>query len=744
MVVTIILDINGTSHVCRTFENESIQINKVVASVSNLGSQGTVTRQSFRLPLIGGLLDAIGDITDPSQSAKVNLNKSIKGRILVDGFERFTGSFFVVNTTKGFSKEVEMIFQGQETDLKATLSNITMAELFAGEKLLYNYTEMKQYFDAPDLYRDNNGYIFPLVNYGEGYTNISVFAGLKENQFKAATTFKKCFDLMPLNITATGIDNLMNQAILLHNNKSSLAELDTSPLGNTGRLTRSSNFITSSNSPFQVPFNAMFNYLNVVFSTTNNNYTAEVDGAHTFGINMNLALTKNNPSGGNINFQFFLLVKRSGLIINTVPLVWSQENVSGGVVTPFTRVDQTTVNLLSGDNVQINMHSFADATIVATGSEFSCISSPAFSPTSNIDIPANCPKLTAWDIFSTIVLQCNGQITSNQDGTYEITPWVDWIKDNNQVIILDNIIENNIDVQVKPFSVDGARSIRLGYKPNDDFYNKQFTEVTNQPFGQKLIENTGTEFAKNEINIQLAMSTVPHTKILSTNTPIPNMVDKDNKTVLGNAIILQTTSGTTSLSWTLRSIHNGSVTQYNSLPFTGNWGSIAGGYLETDSNFGQSLSYFSSVNYPSLNLYQRFWKDYLEETYSEQSREIKMNIKLTRNQIDGLNFNEKFYYKNTLLRLIKLEGISLTSNRPAKATFMKRFTIQKSDISGYYPTNVIRSVVQWAYSSSNQALYPADGSTANQTVLKASAEAYGFFYDSAKLIATQSGRILIT
>ena len=58
MIVTIILDILGVSHVCRTFENESIQITKVVASIDNLGSQGTVTRQSFRLPLVGGLLDA--------------------------------------------------------------------------------------------------------------------------------------------------------------------------------------------------------------------------------------------------------------------------------------------------------------------------------------------------------------------------------------------------------------------------------------------------------------------------------------------------------------------------------------------------------------------------------------------------------------------------------------------------------------------------------------------------------------
>jgi len=239
MVVTIILDIDGVSHVCRTFENESIQINKLVASIDNLGSQGTITRQSFRLPLIGGLLDAIGDVTDPSQSAKVNLNKSIKGRILVDGFERFFGSFFVVNTTKGDSKEVEMIFQGNETDLKATLSNITMAELCEGETIAYNYTEIQPYFNDPYQYMVTNGYLFPVVDYGDKFTyddnaSVGFVNELFEVNFKPAITLQKLFDLMPINITVNNMQQIMHQCILLHNNKNKIPVLTTSPLDNTG------------------------------------------------------------------------------------------------------------------------------------------------------------------------------------------------------------------------------------------------------------------------------------------------------------------------------------------------------------------------------------------------------------------------------------------------------------------------------------------------------------------------------
>ena len=742
MIVTIILDIDGVSHVCRTFENESIQINKVVASIDNLGSQGTVTRQSFRLPLIGGLLDAIGDVTDPSQSAKVNLNKSIKGRILVDGFERFVGSFFVVNTTKGDSKEVEMIFQGNETDLKAALSDITMAELCEGEFVLYNYTEIKQYFDDPNGYRDANGYIFPLVDYGQGFNFSRLYNGLYETDFKAAITISKLVELMPFNISIdSSLIDLKEQAILLHNDKNFYPKLDTSPLNNTGVIfTAASRNITLQNppTPHIIVMDIEQAYSNSI--KAGDGYQANANGLHTFSFSSNLRLFTNNGLPRQAITQFFFAHFRAGLLIQQVGASWQSRTATPIGKSYNNDTGTASFNLQVGDIVVLLLDSRADETTISSAS-LRCTSAPAFSPTSNIDVAANCPDLTAWDILRTIVIQSNSQIISNPDGTYRITPFNDWIEDNDDVIILDDIIQDGIDVQIKPFSVEGAKSIRLSYKDNDDFYSKAYKDEIGQSFGEKFIENTGTELAKNELKIELPVATIPHIN-LNANTPIPKLVDKDNKTVIGKPLLLNTSHGASPTTMYLKSIFDNTLTTYYSaLPFTGNWGARIGGYNETDSNFGQSLQFYTDVGYPKNTLYERYWKTYLEETYSEESREIKMNIKLNRNQIDGLKFNEKFYYKNTLLRLTKLEGISLTSNQPVKATFMKRFTIYPIDIAVFYPYDVLNSIVQWKRSSDNVSV--GDGSGEIPSV-EASANAYGFFYDSIQDIATQSGQILIT
>ena len=241
-----------------------------------------------------------------------------------------------------------------------------------------------------------------------------------------------------------------------------------------------------------------------------------------------------------------------------------------------------------------------------------------------------------------------------------------------------------------------------------------------------------------KVRMRTLLSKMTHTKNF--------LVDNDGNIIVGSPTILNTSAATGPMSWKLKSIFSGNSTVYTSAPFTGNWSEIAGGFSETDSGFGQSLSFFASQNYPSQTLFQRYWKKYIQETYSEASREVKINIKLSVNDIDGWQFNEKFYYKNTLFRLISLSGISLTSNDSyVSATFMKRFTVFNIDIAPFYPYNVVNSIVQWKDSLTNLPLSPnADGRDADQTDLENSAIAYGFFYDSVKDVATQQGQILIT
>ena len=69
-IISLRLRVDGTDYIVRTFENTTLQITRSVQSLDYITSdQKTVTEQTFRVPLNGELVEALGDLADPSQDA---------------------------------------------------------------------------------------------------------------------------------------------------------------------------------------------------------------------------------------------------------------------------------------------------------------------------------------------------------------------------------------------------------------------------------------------------------------------------------------------------------------------------------------------------------------------------------------------------------------------------------------------------------------------------------------------------
>ena len=193
------------------YDNTSLQISKFLTSVDNLSKSGTITEERFRVYITDELIELIGDLTNPSQDIAIDINKSVPGEILVDGFPRFKGSFFILEAfvdPVSNLKEMELLFQGGETNVKAELTAISMAELFEGETIDYTFLEIKEYLDNPLPYVLNNGYFFPLIDIGQRWSGITPlatgrtdFTRLGQADFSVCVTIKKCLELMPIQIT---------------------------------------------------------------------------------------------------------------------------------------------------------------------------------------------------------------------------------------------------------------------------------------------------------------------------------------------------------------------------------------------------------------------------------------------------------------------------------------------------------------------------------------------------------------
>ena len=302
-VITLRIDVDGVSYLLPTYKDSSIQITKRIQSIDAIEStQGTITKQTFRIPLIDEAIEAFGDLTELEVLPKIDIRKSINGSILVDGFPRFDGSFQIINIFRNPQsklKEIDLIFQGNETNLKSELSKVNLSDLLKGELIQYSVGQISQYINDTDNYI-SGGYAFPLIDYGQKFAEdgsgrriYNSNVPLSQLDFKPAIFMRKIFEMLPIPITVDpSAADLLKQIIPLHNSERRYPTLDTSPSDFTGNLNLTSdiNFtdfglVGESSKVFNtINFDATFNYNQNSFSSATDTYEAGITGTHAVSV----------------------------------------------------------------------------------------------------------------------------------------------------------------------------------------------------------------------------------------------------------------------------------------------------------------------------------------------------------------------------------------------------------------------------------------------------------------------------
>lgn len=91
-----------------------------------------------------------------------------------------------------------------------------------------------------------------------------------------------------------------------------------------------------------------------------------------------------------------------------------------------------------------------------------------------------------------------------------------------------------------------------------------------------------------------------------------------------------------------------------------------------------------NILYTNNNLYNAYWKKYIEEIMSVDAMTLTAYALLTPRDINNLNFNKLIFYKNILFRLISIEDYILGKQMLAKVTLRRVL-----DLPNFVPTSLI-------------------------------------------------------
>lgn len=310
------------------------------------------------------------------------------------------------------------------------------------------------------------------------------------------------------------------------------------------------------------------------------------------------------------------------------------------------------------------------------------------------------------DFVSSIVKMFNLYIVEDttREKHLKITPYIDFYTttanflqvndleeelkiDDTFLLLLDDYSASHIDwsykidrnkpFKLKPMSELNGRFFEFKYKQDADYYNEDYNKKYAQGYGDH-IEDTGYEFANDKQTTELVFAATPllsysgDDKVYPTIFKRSNTQNANSEDLIESVIrIMQVHKVTGVSNWDLKGDTGNLV---NNLTYYGYGGHLNDPDVPTaDINFGvpKEIFFDLAAGYPTANLYNAFWSDYIAEITDKDSKLLTCSVYLKLTDIYSLDFSKLIYIDGALWRLNKVIDYNPSAPDSTKCEFLK-------------------------------------------------------------------------
>jgi len=244
-----------------------------------------------------------------------------------------------------------------------------------------------------------------------------------------------------------------------------------------------------------------------------------------------------------------------------------------------------------------------------------------------------------------------------------------------------NKVDYSKEISIKPMSELNARYYDFLYTEDDDYYNEAYNKKYNETYADRK-EDTKFQFAEDRSETKIIFSpsilttSTNDTKLRANLFKETNQLEerKDN-----NIRIMffknQTTSGYHIKHYYDPELGNPGNGNYDGLRYTYGYAGHLDDPIEptVDLNYGAPNEfYFKLTNpYPSANLYNAWWDEYLAEIINKDSKLLSCYLYLTVQDIHSLDFAQLIYIDGALWRLNKVIDFNPSIPKTTKCELLR-------------------------------------------------------------------------
>lgn len=728
VILTITNPITNDSAVVDIYPDESISLSWKFTDIKDLTVRGAYTRE-FRVPGTETNIGLFGPLFDVNYDGSFSFHKKAPAILTVNTIPIDKGHVQLKRCIlrRGTVAEFELVFFAEAPDISRAIGNGKLKDL--------DYTALAHdMLHANILNGDVNGnwkYAiadrgFKWSEMGEAGTQSVMDANVYAVTPNRMTTlvnakwlFKKIVETAGFTYDGSAIDTILaGYWIPYVNSKMNQSGIDPNTyLFNVGALTDISGFTAALTIGTTVTVSEVFDNGNDFLT---NVYTTPFTGYYTF----KLWSTVDPPSGVS-GHRYMRLVDSLDAVIYATPSIHFNEI---GNVTNYQATAQ--VFLIAGTQVRFTIGDNIAQTYTVkgsvnndpnTGTGWALIATENAIAGEAYSFAANAPDKLQLDFFKGILAMhnCVAIPDRNIPNKLFIQPITSYLSDG-EVKDWTKKLDLSTDVVISPTTDEQRQKLMFTYKEGGDILSQQFTKRGRIYGDYSVIGYTAgsaadtNDFARDELTVELPFESTPSNYINGTSIPVPKFVNESGDFVSPGLRLVYIAGQAT-------------VSVYDEVGATGiptvvnlinNYSNVNAEVDDYDLNFAPETPLHTITGNPYNNLFNLYFREYLNEIYSPQARFMDAYFVLSLADVLTFKFKDKIWIKDSYWRILEISDYKVGGNDVTKVRLIK--ILDLSPDCSITPVSVgVNGIVNFEDNAGDQA-------AANELCCGR----YGYFWDS--------------
>lgn len=291
------------------------------------------------------------------------------------------------------------------------------------------------------------------------------------------------------------------------------------------------------------------------------------------------------------------------------------------------------------------------------------------------DAAANAPVIKKIDFIKDILNMHAAVMIPSRDVPREILilPITDYINSG----ITENWTQKldiSKDITLSPTVEFQKRNFEFTYKGGGDKYSKYFQD-NGRVYGRYQILNgyqinataTPNEFASGDLKINLTAESTPASYIDGSAIVIPKFINPAGEFVIPNLRFLFLADVATVQLFNDYT----QASEATAVNIFNNYSSVDASVADFDLNFAPETPLHAITAPPFRNLFNEYWRPYLNGLYSPQARIMEAHFALDFSDVLSFGFNNRYWIKDSYWRILEISDYKIGLQESTKLTLLK-------------------------------------------------------------------------